>query len=80
MRPVTPTMSTLLYEDASGLQPTPSNGARVLTWITRKELSLGETTLAPLGVRRNPCAKQANPGFQPMFMMDFESVSTEQVT
>jgi len=34
-RPVTPTTSTLLYEDASGLQPTPSNGARVLTWITR---------------------------------------------
>jgi len=35
MRPVTPTMSTLLYEDASGLQLTPLNGARVLTWITR---------------------------------------------
>jgi hypothetical protein len=44
------------------------------------ELSLGETTLAPPGVRRNPGAKQANPGFQPMFMMDIESVSTEQVT
>jgi len=35
MRPVTPTTSTLLYEGASGLQPTPLNGARVLTWIIR---------------------------------------------
>jgi len=34
-RPVTSTTSTLLYEDASGLQPTPTNGARVLTLITR---------------------------------------------
>jgi len=34
-RSVTPTTSTPLYEDASGLQPTPSNGTRVLTWITR---------------------------------------------
>ena len=34
-RPVTPTMLTPLYENASGLQPTPLNGAWVLTWITR---------------------------------------------
>jgi len=33
-RPVTPTTSTPLYENASGLQLTPSNGAQVLTWIT----------------------------------------------
>jgi hypothetical protein len=31
MRPVSPTTSTLLYEDASGLQLTPSKGAQVLT-------------------------------------------------
>jgi len=32
---VTLTTSTPLYENASRLQPTSSNGARVLTWITR---------------------------------------------
>jgi len=32
MRPVSPTTSTLLYENASGLQLTPSKGAQVLTW------------------------------------------------
>jgi len=40
-RLVTPTSSTLLYENASGLQLTPSNGAQVLTWISRYELKLG---------------------------------------
>jgi len=34
-RPVTPTTSTPLYENASRLPLTPSNGAQVLTWITR---------------------------------------------
>ena len=34
-RPVTPTTSTPLYENASGLLLTPTNGAQVLTWITR---------------------------------------------
>jgi len=41
MRLVTLTMSTPHYENASGLQLTPSNGAQVLTWITRQELNLG---------------------------------------
>jgi len=31
MRPVTPITTTPLYESASGLQLTPSNGAQVLT-------------------------------------------------
>jgi len=35
MRPVSLTMSTLPYEDASGLQLTPSKGAQVLTWTIR---------------------------------------------
>ena len=35
MRPVSPTTSTLLYENASGLRLTPSKGAQVLTWTTR---------------------------------------------
>ncbi len=32
MRPVSPTTLTPLYENASGLQLTPSEGAQVLTW------------------------------------------------
>jgi len=34
-RLVTPTTSTPLYENSFRLQLTPSNGAQVLTWITR---------------------------------------------
>jgi len=34
-RPASPTTSTPLYENASGLQLTPSKGVQVLTWITR---------------------------------------------
>ena len=35
MRPASPTTSTPLYENASGLQLTPSKGAQVLAWTTR---------------------------------------------
>ena len=34
MRPASPNTSTLLYENASGLQLTPAKGAQVLTWTT----------------------------------------------
>jgi len=37
-------------------------------------------TLAPPGVRCDPCAKRTNPVFQPSLMMDIESVSADQVT
>jgi len=60
MRPVSPTTSTLLYENASGLQLTPSKGAQVLTWTTCYELNLGWMTLALSRVRQNLRTKRAN--------------------
>ena len=71
MRPVPSTTSTLLYENASGLQLTPSKGAQVLTWTTRWELNLGWMTLALSRVRRNLCAKRAKQNLPPLVSTAF---------
>jgi len=71
MRPVSPATSTLLYDNASGLQLTPSKGEQVLAWTTRYELNLGWMTLALSRVRRNLRTKRANQNPPPLVSMAF---------